>query len=65
LWTGALPAPDLIIRTGNQQRLSNFFLYQAAYSELYFLDCMWPDITHIQLESALTYYHECRKMFGR
>lgn len=65
LWTSSLPSPDLIIRTGNQQRLSNFLLYQAAYSELYFLKCMWPDITHEELESALTYYHECRKMFGK
>lgn len=65
LWTAFLPPPDLIIRTGNQQRLSNFLLYQAAYSELYFLKCMWPDITHKELESALIYYHECRKMFGK
>lgn len=65
LWTAAIPAPNLIIRTGNQQRLSNFLLYQAAYSELYFLDCMWPDISETELEKALTYYHECRKMFGK
>ena len=65
LWTSSLPSPDLIIRTGDQQRLSNFLLYQAAYSELYFLTCMWPDITHQELESALMHYHECRKMFGK
>jgi len=65
LWTAGVPSPDLIIRTGDQQRLSNFLLYQAAYSELYFLDCMWPDISSAELESALTYYHECRKMFGK
>ena len=65
LWTYGVPSPDLIIRTGGQQRLSNFLLYQAAYSELYFLDCMWPDISEKELELALTYYDECQKNFGR
>jgi len=65
LWTSGMPLPDLIIRTGGQQRLSNFLLYQAAYSELYFLDCMWPDISEKELELALTYYDECQKNFGR
>ncbi|MCK4499508.1 di-trans,poly-cis-decaprenylcistransferase [Candidatus Babeliales bacterium] len=45
LWTGDMPPPDLIIRTGKHSRLSNYLLYQAAYSELAFLDCYWPDIT--------------------
>jgi undecaprenyl diphosphate synthase len=65
LWTAGIPHPNLIIRTGDQQRLSNFLLYQSAYAELYFLKCMWPDISEQELESALTYYHECRKMFGK
>jgi len=65
LWTAGIPSPNLIIRTGDQQRLSNFLLYQCAYAELYFLTCMWPDISEQELESALTYYHECRKMFGK
>lgn len=65
LWTRSLPSPDLIIRTGGQHRLSNFLLYQAAYSELYFLDCMWPDVSSVELESALVYYNKCRKMFGK
>lgn len=65
LWTGDIPCPELIIRTGAQHRLSNFLLYQAAYSELYFLDCMWPDISVVELESALVYYDKCRKMFGK
>ncbi len=65
LWTSGTPSPGLIIRTGGQHRLSNFLLYQAAYSELYFLDCMWPDISSVELESALKYYYECRKMFGK
>lgn len=65
LWTAGTPAPDLIIRTGAQQRLSNFLLYQCAYSELYFLDCMWPDISTQELEKARNYYDTCRKMFGK
>lgn len=65
LWTSGTPPPDLIIRTGGQQRLSNFLLYQAAYSELYFLDCMWPDVSNVELESALVYYDKCRKNLGK
>ena len=65
LWTAGIPSPDLIIRTGNQHRLSNFLLYQCAYSELYFLDCMWPDIAERNLEDALSYYNRSRKMFGK
>jgi len=44
-WMGDLPDPDLVIRTGYANRLSNFLLYQAAYSELYFPPCLWPDMT--------------------
>lgn len=65
LWTSSLPSPDLIIRTGGQQRLSNFLLYQSAYSELYFLDCLWPDISRHELEMALTYFDKCQKNFGK
>src|SRR3990167_157953 len=48
-WFGALPAPDLIIRTGKAQRLSNFLTFQSAYSELYFLPCYWPEVTEAHL----------------
>jgi len=65
LWTAGTPAPDLIIRTGGQHRLSNFLLFQCAYSELYFLDCMWPEISAEELKMALTYYDECQKNFGK
>ena len=64
LWTSASPAPDLIIRTGGDTRLSNFLLFQCAYSELYFIDCLWPDISVQHLEAAITYYDNCRKNFG-
>ena len=65
LWTGAIPSPDLIIRTGGHHRLSNFLLYQIAYSELYFTDCLWPDITDIELTMAINYFNECQKNFGQ
>ena len=65
LWTSTIPFPDLILRTGGDDRLSNFLLFQCAYSELYFIDCLWPDISVQNLESALTYFDSCRKNLGR
>ena len=65
LWTAPNPSPDLIIRTGGDNRLSNFLLFQCAYSELYFLDCLWPDISVQHLEAAIIYYDNCRKNFGK
>ncbi len=64
LWTTGTPCPDLIIRTGGDRRLSNFLLFQAAYSELYFLDCLWPDITTKDLESAVNFFHHRRYNSG-
>ena len=64
LWTRGIPEPDLIVRTGGAQRLSNFLLYQAAYSEFYFLDCLWPDITKKHLTSALLFFNECQRNVG-
>jgi undecaprenyl diphosphate synthase len=64
LWTDDMPDPDIIVRTGGAQRLSNFLLYQAAYSELYFLDCMWPDVHAEHLENMLLYFDQCKRNFG-
>ncbi|HEB41526.1 MAG TPA: di-trans,poly-cis-decaprenylcistransferase [Candidatus Dependentiae bacterium] len=64
LWTADMPDPDLIIRTGGVKRLSNFLLYQAAYSELYFLDCLWPDITESHLEKAVSFFYQSKRNFG-
>ena len=64
LWAGNIPNPELIIRTGNAHRLSNFLLFQAAYSELYFLECFWPDITEDDLERAVAAYASTQKNFG-
>ncbi len=65
LWTDDMPDPDIIIRTGGAQRLSNFLLYQAAYSELYFLDCMWPDMHNEHLERMLLFFNQCKRNFGK
>jgi tritrans,polycis-undecaprenyl-diphosphate synthase [geranylgeranyl-diphosphate specific] len=65
LWNGAAPDPDLIIRTGGIKRLSNFSLYQAAYSELYFIDCLWPDVTKQDLAQALEDFKHRQRNFGQ
>lgn len=64
LWTGAMPEPDLIIRTGGFKRLSNFLLYQSAYSEFCFLDCLWPELTTQHLQEAVAEFVACRRNFG-
>src|SRR5262249_6151546 len=64
LWTAGIPEPDLVIRTGGAKRLSNFLLYQAAYSELYFTDCFWPDITQAHLQTAFDEFEACKRNFG-
>ena len=65
LWTHGIPEPDLIVRAGGAQRLSNFLLYQAAYSEFYYLDCLWPDITQKHLSGAVQFFNECQRNVGR
>jgi len=64
LWTGPIPEPDLIVRTGGMHRLSNFLLFQAAYSELYFLDCMWPELTEEKLENVFNKFMQDKRNFG-
>ncbi len=64
LWTDTIPPPDLIIRTGGVKRLSNFLLFQAAYSELCFLDCLWPDINADFLNQATQSFKTCQRNFG-
>lgn len=64
LQTGGLPDPDLIIRTGGELRLSNFLLYQAAYSELYFSNKMWPEFSRRDLEKAIESYSSRDRRFG-
>jgi undecaprenyl diphosphate synthase len=58
------PDPDLFIRTGGEVRISNFLLWQVAYSELYFTDCLWPDFDEAQLDAALAAYAGRERRFG-
>lgn len=64
LYTNDLPDPDLVIRPSGELRLSNFLLWQSAYSELYFTDVLWPDFTTKELDKALTSYNERNRRFG-
>ena len=64
LTTANLPSPDLFIRTGGEQRISNFLLWQLAYSELYFTDVFWPDFNSEELDKALTFYSNRERRFG-
>ena len=62
--TADLPDPDLLIRTSGELRLSNFLLWQVAYSEFVFVDCYWPDFSREQLEAALAEYQRRNRRFG-
>ncbi len=64
LYSPDLPDPDLLIRTSGELRISNFLLWQLAYSELVFTDTLWPDFGHAELEQALAAYAGRRRRFG-
>jgi len=57
-------SPDLLIRTAGEQRLSNFMLWQHAYTELYFTDCLWPDFNEKELDVAIEHYQKRTRKFG-
>ena len=59
------PEPDLFIRTGGEQRISNFLLWQLAYSELYFTEVLWPDFDSQTLDAAIASYRMRERRFGR
>jgi undecaprenyl diphosphate synthase len=65
LYTAGLPEPDLLIRTGGDQRVSNFLLWQAAYAELYFCDRYWPDFDQDAYDAALAEFARRSRRFGR
>ena len=56
--------PDLLIRTGGEQRLSNFMLWQHAYTELYFTNCLWPDFDENELDAAIKFFQDKTRKFG-
>jgi undecaprenyl diphosphate synthase len=64
LATHDIPDPDLFIRTSGEQRISNFFLWQLAYTELYFTDVFWPDFNEKSFEEALAFFHSRERRFG-
>jgi undecaprenyl diphosphate synthase len=65
LYTAGQPDPDIIIRTSGELRLSNYLLFQAAYSEFYFTDVHWPDFTPAHLEDAILDYQQRQRRFGK
>ena len=64
LYTGNMPNPDILIRTGGHKRLSNFMLWQLAYAELFFLDKLWPDFNNIDLMKIIKKYKNSKRNFG-
>jgi undecaprenyl diphosphate synthase len=64
LYTRDMPDVDLLIRTGGQRRLSNFLLWQVAYSELYFIDTLWPDFSEKDFVNALYFFQKTERKFG-
>ena len=64
LYTKNIPDPDILIRTGGKKRLSNFMLWQLAYSELYFLDKLWPDFRSKDLVKILKHFYKTKRNFG-
>ena len=64
LYTGGLPDPDLIIRPSGEYRLSNFLLWQSAYSEFWYSDILWPDFTEEDFTAALHEFEKRNRRFG-
>lgn len=65
LTTAGIPDPDLLIRTSGEYRISNFLLWQLAYSEMYFTDCLWPDFTVEHFYQAIVDYQHRERRFGK
>ena len=65
LWTNGIPDPDLLIRTGGEVRISNYLLWQCAYSEFYFCDTYWPDFKEEELHKAIISFQKRQRRFGK
>ena len=64
LYTAGLPEPELLIRTGGEKRISNFLLWQLAYTEMYFTDTLWPDFGPAELDKAIEFFNGRQRRFG-
>ena len=64
MYSAGIPDPDLLIRPGGEQRISNFLLWQCAYAEFYFTDVLWPDFTPEELDKAIAEFHRRDRRYG-
>ena len=65
LYTKKIPNPDILIRTGNQKRLSNFLLWQLSYSEIFFIKKLWPDFNEEDYDQIIKNYLKIKRNFGK
>ena len=65
LYTSGLPNPDILIRTGGQKRLSNFLLWQMAYTEIFFINKMWPEFNNNDFQKILNKFKKIKRNFGK
>lgn len=65
LYTAGIPDPDLIVRTAGEMRLSNFLMWQSAYSEFYFTDTLWPDMTSEDIDKAVEEFYRRQRRYGK
>lgn len=64
IYSGAIPPPDMIVRTGGEMRLSNFLLWQSAYAELFFTETLWPDLKIEEVDSLIETYYQRNRRYG-
>ena len=64
MFTKNIPDPDLLIRTGGQSRLSNFIMFNLTYTELFFIDTLWPDFNNQELDSIINKYYKIYRRYG-
>ena len=64
IYSGAVPPPDMIVRTGGEMRLSNFLLWQSAYAELFFTETLWPDLKIEEVDSLIETYYQRNRRYG-
>ena len=65
LYTKSIPDPDILIRTGGTRRLSNFLLWQLAYTEIFFIDKLWPDFNENDFNKIISKFHKIKRNFGK